>query len=396
MSARQYDDNGYYEIKGNPLSRVGVFPYLGRQLGLTGDDATKVYRVYRPAEELGHPDCVNSFRLMPIIDEHTMLGPKAMQESPTAMPAESKGVHGVIGDEVYYKDGWLRGNLKMFSNFLQAKVDAGVRELSAGYRCIYEMVGGAFEGQPYDAIQRQIRGNHVALVPEGRMGPEVAVMDQTFTFTFDLKDAIMADPKDNAPPAKKALSLEEITATLGEIGPQLAALNEAVAKIGVKAPPADTDVVVDGKPGEPSDGKPPVHPAVAADKETAAAIAGMDAAIKTMAASVTALAGTVQAIKDGGNKSAIGEIAQRDGLVKRLAPHIGTFDAADKTLQEVAVYGVEKLKLTTPKGSELIALDAYLTNRPVESTVRMADAMDAAPATPGAFVSKFLATADAE
>ena len=39
-----------------------------------------------------------------------------------------------------------------------------------------------FEGQHYDAIQRDIIFNHIALVDEGRMGSDVRVMD---SFTFD-------------------------------------------------------------------------------------------------------------------------------------------------------------------------------------------------------------------
>jgi len=119
MSARQYDHNGFFEVKANPISRVGVFPYLGKQLGLTGPDAGKVFQVYRPAEELGHPDCIDSFRLTPIVDDHTMLGPEAMKVFEGAVTAEQKGVHGVLGDEVFFKDGWLCSNMKVFSNYLQ-------------------------------------------------------------------------------------------------------------------------------------------------------------------------------------------------------------------------------------------------------------------------------------
>lgn len=38
MSAQTTDINGYVEIKGNPLSKVGVFPYLGREIGAPEPD----------------------------------------------------------------------------------------------------------------------------------------------------------------------------------------------------------------------------------------------------------------------------------------------------------------------------------------------------------------------
>src|SRR6188474_2789733 len=59
-SARKTDLNGWTEIKGNPLSKVGVFPYLGKQIS-PKLEPDKTYWVYRPEEELSHPDCINSF-----------------------------------------------------------------------------------------------------------------------------------------------------------------------------------------------------------------------------------------------------------------------------------------------------------------------------------------------
>jgi len=92
-SARKADLNGWYEIKGNPLSKVGVFPYSGAQVGLP-DRADEVFMVYRPEEELSNEACIESFRLVPWIEDHTVLGSPAVG----ATPAEEKGVHGVTGD----------------------------------------------------------------------------------------------------------------------------------------------------------------------------------------------------------------------------------------------------------------------------------------------------------
>jgi hypothetical protein len=53
-------------------------------------------------------------------------------------------------------------------------VEQGKRELSCGYECeLEEKPGVTADGQRYDAIQRNIRGNHVALVTKGRAGPDV-------------------------------------------------------------------------------------------------------------------------------------------------------------------------------------------------------------------------------
>lgn len=73
-SARNYDDNGWPEIKGNPISKVGVFPYSGAQIEHPDLDPNKIYMVYRSDSELSNEDTINSFKLLPFTDEHEMLG----------------------------------------------------------------------------------------------------------------------------------------------------------------------------------------------------------------------------------------------------------------------------------------------------------------------------------
>ena len=198
-SARAYDINGWFEVADNPISREGIFPYSGAQVG--HPDRGRVFQVYRPGEELSAPDALASFRLMPIIDDHTMLG-----EGHT--PAEDVGVAGVIGENVKFDRGVMTANLKIFSKALAQKIKKGKTELSCGYRCVYDFTPGVWSGQPYDVIQRQIRANHLALVDEGRMGPEVSILDQ-MTFTVDAKETTPVDEE-----MKKAL--EAMAAKIAE------------------------------------------------------------------------------------------------------------------------------------------------------------------------------------
>lgn len=359
-SARRLDANGWYEIKRNPISKAGVFPYLGKHI--PGSDPTVIYQVYRPAEELANQDTIDSFKLLPWINDHVMLGNR-----PGTMPAEQKGVGGVIGQEVFFEGDTLYGNLKLFSGEQGTVIDSGKRELSSGFRCKYEYAPGVFNGQPYTYVQRFIRGNHIASVDDGRMGPDVAVLDH-FSFTFDAKDLeIMAEEKkDDAPDAggEKEMTVAEIAAMLKQLAPQVQALQSAMA--AMSAPPAGkVDIVEDED----------------VPKVDAEAIA-QDAADKGAAAGKAAALAAVSGI----DKTVIKAMNARNVLAARLSEHVGVFDHSDMTPGEVAAYGIEKLGLKdkAPAGSESIFLDAYLQALPspsrkaARSSADMADALDSA------------------
>lgn len=382
-SQREFDGNGWFEVKANPISRVGVFPYSGRQLGLTGEDATRIFQVYRPAEELAAPECIESFKLIPWIDDHAMLGPMLQSLTDEALPAEAKGVQGVVGGEVFFKDDTLYGNIKAFSNNLAGLIDSGKRELSAGYRCVYDMVSGVFNGQHYDAIQRQIRGNHLALVKEGRMGPGVAVMDH-FKITFDTKEIIMADPEKKPEGGAGAgeMTLADATKMLSELAPVVAGLKIQLDKMSGAAP---AEVVGDKKP-EGGEAKPavPAAAAVTPATEDGKAVAAMDAQVKTLTKQVSDLTANA-------TKVVMQDIAKRDALVTRLTPHIGAFDHAEKTLAEVATYGCEKLGIKVAADVALPALEGYLQASPGKTPAARAAATTAADAVEGSgIVSGYL------
>lgn len=380
-ASRVVDGNGWFEVKANPISKAGIFPYAGRQLGLTGPDADRIFQVLRPPEELGDPACVESFKLIPWIDEHVMLGPNAQEITDRAMAAEKKGVQGVIGEDVFFKDGTLFANIKAFSSTLAALIQAGKRELSAGYRCIYDMTAGVWNGQSYDAVQRKIRGNHLALVKEGRMGPDVAVMDR-FTFSFDAKEIQMAETKDQGGAASGAgaMTLEQLVSVVTELAPQVAKLTAAMGTLMGAAETAEKQAT--GEIAAPVADKDPAAPAAVAAPaeikkddgeggEGTPAGSGMDAAQM--------------------ERNVLGRIAKRDALVKQLSAHVGTFDHADKTFDDVVKYGCEKLGIKADKGHEAAALSGFLQAKPAATPAATVSGMDSAAASgKGNFVTKHL------
>lgn len=360
MDAREYDGNGWFEIKANPISKAGIFPYSGRQLGLTGADADRIFNVLRPPEELGAPECVESFKLLPWIDDHVMLGPVAQEMTDRALPAEKKGIQGVIGEDVFFKDGTLYANIKAFSSTLAALIQAGKRELSAGYRCIYDMTAGVWNGLRYDAIQRNIRGNHLALVSEGRMGPDVAVMDH-FTFTFDAKELEMAEQNQDGDKGSGAgeMTLSQVAALVGELAPQVAKLTEAFAKLSAPAEPA-----VDKAP--PVAGEAAPENKEDAGGEGAPAGTGMD------------------------ERAFVARIAKRDDLAAKISQHVGAFDHKSMTLDDVVTYGCDKLGIQVDKASQAATLDGYLRAKPAATPSATVSGMDSAGKGGVNFVSKHL------
>ena len=59
------------------------------------------------------------------------------------------------------------------------QVQRGVRQISVGYEAELDPTPGVWMGQPYDAVQRRITPNHIAIVDRGRAGPECAIrLDQ--------------------------------------------------------------------------------------------------------------------------------------------------------------------------------------------------------------------------
>ena len=377
MDERAIDTNGWPEIKNNPISKAGVFEYRGAQIpGAPHPD--KMYRVLRPEEELNDPEAIDSFKLLPWIDNHVMLG-----EGAGLMPAEKKGVQGVIGQDVHFENGTLYGNLKVFSNALADLIEAGKKELSCGYRCTYDWTPGVWNGQSYDAVQRNIRGNHIALVKNGRMGPDVAVLDHSdtdrFVFTCDSTFEVKNMADENMKPdaaegaGNEGASLQDLRDQFAAFLPKLDEVLKIAAAVKAALGEEEAAEAAEGSENEAEDAEGMAAAAAAgAEREENAAenaeAKDKDDNEKAPAMDEAALARAVST-----------RIAARDKIAGRLAKHIGTFDSSAMDEQEVAEYGVRKLGIKgVQKGHEMTALDVYLSavKAPSERATTKATAMD--------------------
>ncbi|EUD07734.1 DUF2213 domain-containing protein [Providencia alcalifaciens] len=395
MTKRTYDNNGWLEVKDNPISKVGVFDYLGAEIGAPVPD--KIYRVLRPPEELASEETINSFKLTPFIIEHEMLGKYAT-------PAEKKGIQGVIGENVYFDPPYLRANIKIFSDVALSNIDSGKIDLSPGYRSKYEFTSGIYEGQPYDAIQRHLRGNHLALVDEGRTGPDVAVQDH-LVITIDTKELIRMNEEENK---------EKQTADEGAFtAEQVTALKSIIAEVIAQTKPStdeDPDEEKKSTDADPEEEQKAEEAVEAAEVAAEEAESGDPEAVEVAEVAIEAAEEALeeakeeldQATTDSLNRrikrlkrgittmdemaslkrkmnrlekakptmdtgALLKQIGERDSLAHKLTPFIGVFDHAAMTKQQVAEYGVDKLGIQCGKGNESIALDAWMQGRVPDS-----------------------------
>lgn len=167
------DHNNFWYIEKNPISKTGVFPYLGREIGYPGLEPNKIYYVLRSEQELMSPEAIKSFELLPITKGHRMLGP----QDQGLTPAEKIPQQGVVGEKVFAEGDTLYANIKVTSEQAKNDINNGLKELSLGYFCRWVKETGEYKGRHYDFAQKNIRGNHLAIVPLGRMGHDVRVMD---------------------------------------------------------------------------------------------------------------------------------------------------------------------------------------------------------------------------
>ena len=155
---------GFLICKDVPIARTGTQQYRGCEFG--GPVADGIYNVQRPEAEVFDRAAVASFEGKPVCDEHP--------EEDVTPDNYGRYMKGVCRD-VRRGDGDLSNclvaDLVIYDADLINKIEAGKREISCGYDCLWNPPSDS----RYD--QLEIRGNHVAVVDRGRAGHKVAIRD---------------------------------------------------------------------------------------------------------------------------------------------------------------------------------------------------------------------------
>lgn len=207
-------DNGYLRCDGR-ITRVGVFTYGNR------DGSTR--RELRLPEEVFNADSLKSFEDVAVTDNHPGV--------PLTSKNTSRFARGHLRD-VRDDSPHVAGRITLTSEDLITAAESGRRQLSCGYNCDLELTSGVtsgIDGVPdglrYDAIQRNIRGNHLAIVSRGRAGADASLR-------LDADDRVMIlddDPEQTRKARTMKIRIDSVDYDI-EDGPASQAVTKMLAK----------------------------------------------------------------------------------------------------------------------------------------------------------------------
>lgn len=158
--------DGYLAAYAN-VARTGIQLYKGSELGRPDMD---VVRVYRPPSEVFDKAALKSMAHRPVTLNH----PSEVVDAKNW----KKYAKGHTGDEILRDGDHVRVPMVLMDAETIKAVESGTRELSMGYSTELKWTPGITEdGQPYDAVQTEIRANHLAIVPVARGGSKLRFGD---------------------------------------------------------------------------------------------------------------------------------------------------------------------------------------------------------------------------
>ena len=169
-SVRSVDADGRLHVAKTNISKATVNPYFGREIpgaSSLGLEAEKQYALLRDPDEL--EKAAPTFNNLPLLRQHVPV---------SAVDYRPEDVIGSTGTDAKFESPYLTNSLVIWAkDYISAVENQSQKELSCSYRYEADMTPGIFEGKKYDGVMRNIVGNHVALVKEGRAGPDVVVGD---------------------------------------------------------------------------------------------------------------------------------------------------------------------------------------------------------------------------
>lgn len=155
-----------YILADAKAARTGIQKYAGFEVGRPD---LQVVSVYRPADSVFSKDSLETFPNIPLTLGHP-------QTPVTAETYDAENVGNVF--EVTRDGESIRASMAVMSKRAIDAMNDGIRELSVGYDAELEWTDGVTQdGEAYQAIQKNIRANHLAIVKTARAGSEYRIGD---------------------------------------------------------------------------------------------------------------------------------------------------------------------------------------------------------------------------
>jgi len=243
LGKRVTDANGFVSVPA-VITKVGVQRYHVSEL--MKDSAlhkhlkgkTGLINVYRPAETVFNPLTIDSFKNLPVTVQHP---DESLSTRNTKFVAS-----GHIGSDVDQMDDARLGATIHLHDASAIDVSHG-SETSAGYDCPIIYKTGTHGDESYEfSFDGPMIGNHLALVPAGRCGKDVKVLDEKMEIEEMEKDQVIKLVEDTLKTALESSVPTLVADAVGklDIGKQVTdAVNAASTKAKEDADAAEAEKV---------------------------------------------------------------------------------------------------------------------------------------------------------
>ncbi len=152
--------DGY--IKANAVvTRSGIFEYQNQD--------GSIRRELRHPDHVWNDDSIQSMKMIPVTNGH----PKERMVTPENF---KKLAIGYTGENIVKDENHVMANFVITDKEgVDAVIKFGRKELSLGYLVDLDETPGEYEGEKYDAMQTNIRYNHLAIVDKARAGEKARI-----------------------------------------------------------------------------------------------------------------------------------------------------------------------------------------------------------------------------
>jgi len=288
---------GYVTARAKAV-RSGIQIYRGSELGLVDRDTV---RVMRPSDEVFSADSAATFQHVPVTINH----PKEMVDASNWR----EYAVGEVGSKIMRDGEFLAVDLILKDAAAIKAFDGGKKELSAGYTAEIEFVDHA----DYDAIMKNIRINHLAIVDNARAGKEARIGDSADNWgaspvttkgpEMELTKVVIGDKAINV----AASDADKFTAIIADKDAVITAKDTAIGELKAKLADAESKVMTD----EQVAAKVQALADAKAKRDAVAAKFGDEAVKDASDAEIAGMFKVIDAATDDTARKAIGDAAKK-------------------------------------------------------------------------------------